>query len=289
MGIEMPNFDKVVPEESGAILDSEKKEEVKEEDPEKEKGAIDISPLDSENRDGIEDYYQFELDNDFSKLAEGDDLASMVEYRQGQIRREELKVLIAKKEGKLVGTTVVVLKDGEWEDGSPRKTMGKVIDSNEAHLAGILVDPKSTEQGLGEKIYQEADEVARKAGKKFISTVIDDNNYASMRLNFKSGYVLEGERENKYRKEGQPIEYMYKKDLEKEDKKTKENYLGEVKYRNVDLAPDDLEEDSARQVLINPEDTKKMKQALELGYLGKFLFRKEEHQKNDQSLMLFEK
>ena len=189
----------------------------------------------------------------------------------------------------LVGTTVVVLKDGKWEDGSPRKTMGKVIDSNEAHLAGILVDPKSTEQGLGEKIYQEADEVARKAGKKFISTVIDDNNYASMRLNFKSGYVLEGERENKYRKEGQPIEYMYKKDLEKEDKKTKENYLGEVKYRNVDLAPDDLEEDSARQVLINPEDTKKMKQALELGYLGKFLFRKEEHQKNDQSLMLFEK
>jgi len=254
-----------------------------------EKEKIDISEIDPEDLEAIEDYYQFELDNDFSKLAEGDDLASMAKYRQGQIQLEELKVLIAKKEGKLVGTTVVVLKDGEWEDGSPRKTMGKVIDSNEAHLAGILVDPKSTEQGLGEKIYQEADEVARKAGKKFISTVIDDNNYASTRLNFKSGYVLEGERENKYRKEGQPIEYMYKKDLEREDIKTKENWSGEVKYRNVDLAPDNLEEDSARQVLINPEDAEKVERALELGYQGVFLLKSEEHQKNDQSLMLFEK
>jgi len=265
--MEMPNFDKTNPgDESGSVLDLEKQEK-----------EINVSRINPEDLGSIKEYYQFEIDNDFSELAEKDSLKDMAEYRKGQMEKGELVVSWAQKENKIVSTTVVVLKNG---------TMGKKIEEDEAFAAGTVVDSELRGVGIGEKMSQEQDKIAQEAGKKFIVTVIDDNNYSSMRLRMKVGYSLAGVHK---KKENQPVEYKYKKNLENQNLKSKEYWLKESKAKNIGLAPDNLEKDSARQILINPEDIEQVEKALKLGYQGVFLLKPEEHNKSEQNLMLFEK
>ena len=267
MNMEMPNFDKTNPgDESGSVLDLEKQEK-----------EINVSRINPEDLGSIKEYYQFEIDNDFSELAEKDSLKDMAEYRKGQMEKGELVVSWAQKENKIVSTTVVVLKNG---------TMGKKIEEDEAFAAGTVVDSELRGVGIGEKMSQEQDKIAQEAGKKFIVTVIDDNNYSSMRLRMKVGYSLAGVHK---KKENQPVEYKYKKNLENQNLKSKEYWLKESKAKNIGLAPDNLEKDSARQILINPEDIEQVEKALKLGYQGVFLLKPEEHNKSEQNLMLFEK
>lgn len=266
--MEMPNFDQVDPpqDESGPALDLEKQEK-----------EIKISEIDPEDFEGIKEYYDFEIKNNWSELAANDTLKTMVQYRQEQMESGKLKVLRAKEKDELIGTTVVVLENG---------TMGKKIEEDEAYLAGIVVRPKSEGRGVGKKMFQKADHVAQEADKKSIRTVIDENNYSSIRLTTKAGYSLESFHRQK---EGEPIEYMYKKVFKDSQEREKDYFIKSVEVGILELAPKDLNEKSPKKVLIDLEDAPQVKTALESGYQGVFLLKPEEHQQGDKNLMVFEK
>lgn len=269
MSIEMPNFDKSNPEDEEGAL-------VLEDNLEKQEKAINISEINAEHLEGIKEYYDFEIKNNWSELASNDTLESMAKYRQEQMESGKLKVLKAEENNELAGTTVVVLKDG---------TMGKEIDEDEAHLAGIVVRSESEGKGIGEKMFQKADQVAKEAGKKSIRTVIDENNYSSIRLTTKSGYDLVGAHR---KKEGQPVEYMYQKTFKDAQEKNKDYFIKAIEIGILKPAQD-LKESSLKQVLIDPEDSQKIEEALGSGYRGVFLLKSEEHNQGDKSLMVFEK
>ena len=267
MSMEMPNFDKSVPEEqSGPVLDLEKQEK-----------EINISKISPDNLENIKEYYQFEINNGFSELALNDSLEDMAKYRKGQMERDELKILKAQEKNELVATTIVVLKNG---------TMGKKLQEDEAHLAGIVVNPESEGKGVGEKMFRKADQVAQEAGKKSILTVIDENNYPSIRLTTKMGYSLVDV--HKKRKD-KPIEYKYRKAFYDSNERNKDYFIKAVEIGVLELLKEDFDENLPKQILIDPEDSQRMEKVLELGYQGVFVLKPEEHNKGDKSLMVFEK
>ena len=221
---------------------------------EEEKPLI-ISQLDSEDAAGIAAYYQFEVAHGFSELNEKKTLAGMTAFRQRQIRENKLQVAVAKEGDKLAATSVIVLENG---------TMGKEIQDNEAWAAGTVVLSGKRGLGIGEQMSAAQDRIAKSAGKESILTTITNDNYPSMRLRLKVGYVLEGvgQREDE-------VSYKYRKDLVNEAGVSR-NWKEEMALGRLE-AVTDITESSAEQILIDPNNADQVKQALDKGYKGVYL------------------
>lgn len=217
-----------------------------------------ISRIDPNDSESIAAYYQFELTHGFSTLRPGSTLAGMVRFRQEQMWDNKLRVATAKEGEELVGTSVVVLEKG---------TMGKDVQEDEAWAAGTLVAPAKRRLGIGERLAAEQDAIAKEAGKKFIITIIRKDTADSMRLRLKVGYRLEGveEREDE-------TDYKYRKDLTKEAG-VLVDWAEDVRDGRIREQSGEINQDSPDEILINPEDTEKIKDALQKGYQGVYLLR----------------
>lgn len=239
---------------------------------------LNISQIDSESRDDISSYYQFEIDQGFSQIHPKSTFDSMVDYRQKQIKENKLKIVMAKEGDQLVSTAVVVLENG---------TMGKEIKEDEAWAAGTVVDSKKRGSGIGEKIAEEQDRIAKEAGKKSILTCITNDNHPSMRLYMKVGYRLDGidERKNE-------TNYTYRKNIDAELMDGKMNWKEKVKAGELAIVEGKINDSSPKEVLINPNDIERVQNALNSDYEGVYLLRPEDFKKPspiDNNLIVFTK
>jgi len=244
---------------------------------------ITVSQVNPEDIKEVTDYYQFEVDQDFSSIPEQSTLEKMGNFRQKQMKDNKLRVAKAAYDGQTVGTSVVVLESG---------TMGKKIKEDEAWAAGTVIDKDKRGQGIGEKLSAEQDEIARAAGKKYLVTTIVNDNFPSMRLRLKVGYELKGldRRENE-------TGYLYRKNLS-EDQSADKNWVDEAKSGNLKLFnatdPEKLKAgpDLANQVLVDPANDQAVEQLLALGYRGRYLLRPEDFKNEkviDKNLLVFYK
>ena len=230
----------------------------------KSKEQITTSQIKAEDIDAVADYYQFEVDNGFSSIPEQTDFEGMVKYRQKQIQENKLQVVRAQEKEKTIGTSVVILESG---------TMGKEIKENEAWAAGTVIDKSRRGQGIGEKLSDEQDRIAREAGKEAILTTITKDNLASMRLRLKVGYELDG-----INKREDETNYLYKKDLvNNKDGKDWPHEVESGKLKLLELDEEEIDE----QVLVDPDNEKLVDNMLTLHgmepipiYFGKKAFQK---------------
>lgn len=221
--------------------------------------------ISADNPDAIRAYLQFEIDNGFTTLDPRTTLDGQTRFRQQQLQDGKLRVVTCREDSELIGTSVVVLKDG---------TMDKEIAPNEAYAAGTLVRPDKRNGGIGEKAAAEQDRIAREAGKTALRTVIAQNNAPSARLRMKVGYRLEGieERPATDERPGE-VNYAYRKDLTQ--KVQTRPWKNEVVAGNLSWA-DAVTPESPAELLIDPQNTGAVKQALALEYRGVALLRPED-------------
>ncbi len=259
MGIEQSNPSNIIPDS--------KKESIPE---------LTISQVDPESRDDISSYYQFEIDQGFSQIHPKSTFNGMVDFRQKQIKEEKLKIAMAKEGNQLVSTAVVVLENG---------TMGKKIKEDEAWAAGTVVLSEKRGSGIGEKIAEEQDRIAKDAGKKSILTCITNENHPSMRLYMKVGYRLDGidKRENE-------TNYTYRKDLTGESIGSKINWKEKVEDGELNISEDKINDSSPNEILIDPTDLEQVQNALNSNYEGVHLLRPEDFKERkliDNNLIVF--
>ena len=236
-------------------------------EPENKNEQITISPISPESTDDISAYYQFEVDQGFSQVNPKTTFDKMVDFRQQQIKENKLKVAMAKEGDQIVATTVVILENG---------TMGKQIKDDEAWAAGTVVLPEKRGSGIGEKMAEAQDKIAREAGKKSILTAITNNNYPSMRLRLKVGYHLEGidQRKNE-------TNYKYRKNLAAESPKDN-NWKGMVEAGELKIFEGELNDSSPSEILIDPGNVKQIQNALNNNYEGVYLLRPEDFEEPGQ-------
>jgi len=241
----------------------------------KSKEQITTSQIKAEDIDAVADYYQFEVDNGFSSIPEQTDFEGMVKYRQKQIQENKLQVVRAQEKEKTIGTSVVILESG---------TMGKEIKENEAWAAGTVIDKSRRGQGIGEKLSDEQDRIAREAGKEAILTTITKDNLASMRLRLKVGYELDG-----INKREDETNYLYKKDLvNNKDGKDWPHEVESGKLKLLELDEEEIDE----QVLVDPDNEKLVEQLLNKGYKGVYLLRPKDFENKesvDRNMLVFVK
>lgn len=221
-----------------------------------------ISRIDSEDRAGIGDYYQHEINQGFAD-SEKDEAAfkRRIDFRQSQIRTGKLKVAMAKDGGKLMATSVVVLENG---------TMGKNIKPDEAWAAGTVVLKGHQGQHIGSQMSAEQDAIAREAGKRFMVTKIASDNFPSMRLRMNVGYCLEGVEHNVHE-----TDYLYRKDLQQPENFNHE-WTKAVREGNLAAFEGGLSDSSPNQILIDPADIEHVRMATVANYRGVFLLRPED-------------
>ncbi len=243
-------------------------------DPEKAKNIeqITTSAVDPEDIDNVADYYQFEINNDFSKVPEQSTFEKMVAFRQKQIRENKLQVIKAVETGKTIGTSIVILENG---------TMGKNIKDDEAWAAGTVIDKSKRSQGIGEKLSYEQDRIAREAGKESILTTISQDNFPSMRLRLKVGYELDGIDER-----SDETNYFYRKNLINNDKIEKD-WVQEVELGKLKLSNGEEVDD---EILVDPNNKELIQILLDKGYKGVNLLRPEDFINKkiiDKNLLVF--
>jgi L-amino acid N-acyltransferase YncA len=230
-----------------------------------------VNPEDIEN---VADYYQFEIDNDFSQVPEQSSFEKMTAFRQRQIKENKLQVIKATEDGQTIGTSIVVLENG---------TMGKNIKDNEAWAAGTVIDKSKMGQGIGEKLSYEQDRIARAAGKESILTTISQDNFPSMRLRLKVGYELDGIDER-----SDEINYFYRKNLISNDKIEKD-WAQAVASGGLKLLENN-DEVADDEILVDPNNKALIEKLLLQGYKGVHLLRPEDfsdHQTIDKNLLVF--
>lgn len=234
-----------------------------------------ISRVNPEEEDDIAAYYQFEVDQGFSQINPKTNFDDMVNFRQRQLRDHKLEVAMIKDGDKVVATTIVVLENG---------TMGKQIQDGEAWAAGTLVLPEKRGLGIGEKMSEEQDKIAKEAGRNSILTAIASDNYPSMRLRMKVGYRLE-----KINKRNDKIDYIYRKDLATElpgDKSWKEK----AEADNLKIFTGEINGSSPKEILVDPNNDQQIQDALSNNYQGIYLLRPEDftgHGQIDSNLIVF--
>jgi hypothetical protein len=241
----------------------------------KEPVYLDVTPDDI---DSISDYYRFEIEQGFSEIPEKSSFENMVKYRQGQLARGELSITIMKEDNKIIGTVVTVLKDG---------AMGKKIEPNEAWAAGTVVAKDKQNLGLGKKLVDEQERIARLAEKEAILTTIKNDNYSSMRAYLKSDYQLEAldPREDE-------MDYIYKKDLTKSNDITTD---WKDEWSKGKLKLDDGVESVGEitdQVLVDPRNSELIEKLLANDYRGVYLLWSEDFEDPkpiDKELLVFKK
>lgn len=234
-----------------------------------------ISRVNPELRDDIAAYYQFEVDQGFSQINPKTTFAGMVDFRQQQQRDHKLEVVMAKDGSQVVATAVIVLENG---------TMGKKIKDDEAWAAGTVVLPEKRGLGLGEKMSEEQDKIARAASKKSIVTTIASDNYSSMRLRLKVGYRLEG-----IDKRDQEIDYLYRKNLTAESPKAG-SWKEKVGAGNLKIFAGEINNSSPSEILIDPSNDRQVQNALANNYQGVYLLRPEDFKESkpiDNNLIVF--
>ncbi|MDX9892896.1 MAG: GNAT family N-acetyltransferase [Patescibacteria group bacterium] len=238
---------------------------------------VEYGVLTPDDTASIAEYYQFEINQGFSQVPEQSSLEGMIAWRQKQIQEGKLQVAVARQEGKIVGTAVMALEN---------EIMGKKLQPNEAWAAGTVVDKRLSGQGVGRGLVEQEDEIARQAGKEAILTTITQDNLPSMRLYLKSGYSLEAldEREDE-------ICYRYRKDL-KESGRSDQGWVKAVEQGELKPLDAEIDEQTPNQILISPQDSLKVKAALEAGYRGVQLVSPrdfEEQEVLDQAYLVFTK
>ena len=242
---------------------------------EQERPEVEINQINPESLTDIANYYQFELDYGFSTMHPETTLEKMVNFRQQQIKDSKLKVAMAKEGDRLVATSVVILEN---------ETMGKKIKSDEAWAAGTLVVPEARGLGIGEKMSQIQDQIAKEAGKESIVTTITNNNFPSMRLRMKVGYRLEGidQREDE-------TNYLYRKNLNQESFDNND-FKEQVENGNLKIFEGSIDNSSPNEILINPSNSEQVQEALNNNYEGVHLLRPEdftEQELIDKELIVF--
>lgn len=230
-----------------------------------------INKVDSEDRDSVAAYYQFEIDRGFSRVPEGSSFESMVSYRQQQLRDNKIAVAIGRMGDKVAATSVVALEDG---------TMGKKLAEDEAWAAGTVVNPERRGQGIGAQMSEQQDSIAVNAGKRFLLTEIDYDNDPSMRLRMnKAGYVLEEVKDAPEGKKQEKAVYRYRKDLRKNREQEGEhgiNWVAEVASGKVQPAVEPINEQTPDRILIDPGNRDLVQEVVGKGYRGVFLIRPED-------------
>ena len=234
-----------------------------------------LSLVDPKSRDDVSSYYQFEIDQGFSKVNPKTTFEKMIDFRQQQIRDGKLKVLMAKGGDQVIATAVVVLENG---------TMGKKLNQDEAWAAGTVVDKTIQGLGIGEKIAREEDKIALEAGKKYILTIITNDNFSSMRVYMKIGYQLEG-----IDKREEETNYIYRKNLlETQPQIDWQTAMGE----NPVIFEGKIDESTPDRILIDPNNDQAVQQALDNNYRGIHLLTPKDLRnpdKIDRNLIVFAK
>lgn len=218
-----------------------------------------IDRIQADDRQAVADYYGFEVEHGFSSVHPATTLDDMVNFRQDQMRDGKLAVAMIRREGKVIATTVVVLKAG---------AMGKKISSTEAYAAGTLVDPSLRGQGIGEQLSATQDDIAREAGKEAIITLVKNDNLPSLRLRLKTGYRLEGI----VRQDDGEIDFKLRKNLANEPS-IKKNLRTEWEAGRLPIITDAVTTTTAEQIALDPSNTSLVEQALAQGYKGVYLLR----------------
>lgn len=234
-----------------------------------------ISRVNPEEEDDIAAYYQFEVDQGFSQINPKTNFDDMVNFRQRQLRDHKLEVAMIKDGDKVVATTIVVLENG---------TMGKQIQDGEAWAAGTLVLPEKRGLGIGEKMSEEQDKIAKEAGRNSILTAIARDNYPSMRLRMKVGYRLE-----KIDRRNDKTDYIYCKDLIAEPPRDR-GWKEKAESGNLKIFTGEINDSSPGEILIDPNNEQQIQSALNNDYQGVYLLRPEDftgHEPIDNNLVVF--
>lgn len=218
-----------------------------------------IDRVQADDRKAVADYYGFEVEHGFSSVHPQDTMDNMVNFRQTQIRDGKLAVAMIRQDGKVIATTVVVLKAG---------AMGKNINSTEAYAAGTLVDPSLRGQGIGEQLSATQDTIAREAGKESIITLVKNDNLPSLRLRLKTGYRLEGI----VQQDDGEIDFQLRKKLVNRPS-VKKNLRAEWEAGRLPIVTDTVTTTAAEQIAVDPSNTLLVEQALAQGYKGVYLLR----------------
>lgn len=218
-----------------------------------------IDRVQPDDRQAVADYFGFEVDNGFSSVHPQDTFDNMVSFRQGQMRDGKLTVAMVREGGKVIATSVVVLKEG---------TMGKQITPTEAYAAGTLVAPDLRGSGIGERLSATQDDIAREAGKESIITLVKDDNLPSLRLRLKTGYRVEAV----VRQPDGEVDFKLRKNLANEPS-IKKNLQAEWDAGQLPIVSDVAGVGGSDQILVDPKNISLIEQVIAQGYKGVYLLR----------------
>jgi hypothetical protein len=216
--------------------------------------------INPDNLEEVADYFKFEMDQGFTQLNPDTTFEGMVKYRQRQIREGKMQIATIKQDKETLGTVVVVLENG---------TMGKKLKPDEAWASGNVVKKEKRSMGLGRKLAETEENIAREAGKNSILTHITQDNFSSMRVYMNIGYRLEGVDKREHE-----TNYLYRKNLDKREPSI--SFLAELKDKNLNLFEGDVDETTPDEVLVDPLNNDQIEKMLDANYRGVCLIRPEE-------------
>lgn len=254
-------------------------------DSKKEKGS-DLTLKTADHPEDVARYVRFEMEQGWlapsGEETADDCLDKYSRIRQEQIDHNALKVILAfDDKGEVAGASDIVLLNG---------IKGKKLAPNEAHSAGTVVREDCRGQGIGRKIAAEQETVARQAGKEFLNAHIAANNPASMRMRMAIGYRLNGVYDpDQDGPDYGELNYKYQKDLTAEEAVV-EDWKKAVESGQLGLTEGELDESSPGQILIDPDNSEQVAQALENGYQGVSLLRPNDFEGSppiDKNLIVF--
>lgn len=237
-----------------------------------------ISHVDPEDRAAVAAYYKFEVDNGFSAVHPKTTFEEMVDYRQQQLRGGKLKVVIGREGNEPVATSVVVLEPGTMGKQFRRKT--------EAWAGGTVVAPDRRGERIGERMASMQDEIARKAGRRFLLTNIEHDNTASMRLRMRVGFEIDGVETRKpvIMEQLDPlVAYRYRKDLWQEPA-APPDVRSDVISGTVRVWNGQIDERTPDRILLDPKDSNAIGSALENSYRGKWLVLPDDFEKGERPI-----
>lgn len=235
---------------------------------ERESDEYQVEKIAADDLAGIIDQLRFEMQNGITKHDDPQWPEKTAIERQQQMRGDALILQVIRKDGQIIASTELVLKNG---------TKGKEIDDHvEAWASGTVIQKDLRSQGIGELCIATQEKVAREAGRKAVRTAIWDDNYSSMRLRMRNGYRLIGLGKYKNIDPKKPNS-MYRKDLTNEPPITKRTTQEIRQHLNTERQAGRLpvaaaiDANSPDQILIDPSNALLMNQALERNYVGVYL------------------
>lgn len=235
---------------------------------ERESDDYHVEKIAADDLAGIIDQLRFEMRNGITKHADPQWPEKTAVERQQQMQGDALVLQVIKKNGQIIASTELVLKNG---------TKGKEIDdATEAWASGTVVQKDLRSQGIGELCAAAQEKIAKEAGRTSIRTSIWNDNYLSMRLRMRNGYRLIGEGKYKNIDPNKP-DCVYRKRLDEEPPIAKrsakeiQHHLNTERQTGRLPIANHVNADSPEQILVDPLNTALMNQVLEHNYAGVYL------------------